>query len=276
MSGNAGLTRINIDTGTIGDGDSIAAYVTDAAGALITSTLVGGTQQSLDVNVTQSALPTGAATETTLASVLTAIGALEKADGAAWSAGTMGIESLAVRKDASGPLTGVADGDWSPLQVDANGQLKVAASITIGDNHLEDAAASSGDTGSFSLSVRNDAQATTPASANGDYQQFSTDLKGALYTKNINAISNLQQIVTVGTSAVALPTTPLTNRASMFIQMLSAGQLYLGSATVTNSGATRGLQLGNGGYVALDAGPANLVYGIANAAAKDVVVWEFA
>lgn len=276
MTNVAGKTRILVDTGSVADGDSIASYLTDAAGALLTSTLVGGTQQSLDVNVTQSALPTGAATETTLASVLTAIGALEKADGAVWSAGTMGIESLAVRKDASGPLTGVADGDWSPLQVDANGQLKVAASITIGDNHAEDAAHVSGDIGSFSMSVRNDAQATTPASANGDYQQLSTDLKGALYTKNIQAITNLQQVIAVGTSAVALPTAPLANRANMFVQMLSSGQLYLGSATVTNSGATRGLMLGNGGYASLDVGPANLVFGVCNAAAKDVMVWEFA
>lgn len=287
MSGNAGKTRILVDTTDVTAGDSIASYLTDAAGALLTSTLVGGTKQSLDVNVTQSALPTGAATEATLAtlateatlaSVLSAIGALEKADGAAWSAGTMGIETLAVRQDASGPLTGVADGDWSPLQVDANGALKVAGSfsVTPADNHAEDSAASSGDQGSFSLSVRNDNQATTPASANGDYQQFSTDLKGALYVKDIHAAGNLQQVVTVGTSAVALPTSPLANRASMFIQMLSGGSLYLGSSTVTNSGSTRGFMLGNGGYVNVDVGPANLIYGVANAAGKEVLVWEFA
>lgn len=272
MAGNAGKTRILVDTGTLADGDSIAAYLV-AGGTQLTAT---GT--SLDVNVTASALPAGAATEATLASVLTAVNALEQIDGAVWVAGTKGIESLAVRKDASGPLTGVADGDWSPLQVNSVGELKVAGSFTVtsADDHAEDAAAVSGDTGSFNLSVRNDAQATTPASTNGDYQQFSTDLRGALYTKQIQAITNLQQVITVGTTAVALPTAPLANRASMFVQMLSGGSLYLGSATVTNTGATRGFLLGNGGYASLDVGPANLVYGICNAAAKDVMVWEFA
>lgn len=276
MSGNAGKTQILVNTADVTQGDSIASYLTDAAGALLTSTLVGGTKQSLDVNVTQSALPSGAATETTLASILSELQATNFADGSVWAASSLGISALGVRKDSTGPLTGVADGDWTPMQFDSNGYLKVAATVTIGDNHAEDAAAVSGDMGSFMLSVRNDAQATTPASANGDYQQISTDLKGAVYTKQIYAGTNLQQIVTVGTTAVALPTAPLTNRASMFVQMLSGGSLYLGSATVTNSGATRGFKLGNGGYASLDVGPANLVYGVCDAAAKDVLVWEFA
>ena len=274
MSGSAGKTRILVDTAAIGDGDSIASYLVDAAGTLLTSTLVGA-DQSLDVNVTQSVLPAGAATETTLASVLTELQSITHAEDSAHSSGHAGIMSLAVRNDAGTSLVGT-DGDYAPLSVDANGNLRVTGSFTPGDNKAEDAAHASGDTGSFVLSVRNDNQATTFASASGDYAPFATDLKGALYTKNVYNASNLQQIVTVGTTAVALPGTPLTNRTSMFIQMLSSGQLYLGSATVTNSGATRGLQLGNGGYVAVDAGPSNLVYGIANAAGKDVMVWEFA
>lgn len=261
--GSAGKTKIAVDTGTLADGDSIAAYLV-AAGTQLTAT---GT--ALDVNFA------GGATETTLASILSEIAALSHAEDSAHSSGQIGFMPLAVRADSAGSLVS-ADGDYAPLQVDANGALRVNASVTIGDNKAEDSAHSSGDTGSFSLSVRNDNQATTFTSATGDYAPFATDAKGALYTKNVNNGSNLQQIVTVGTSAVALPTTALTNRTSLFVQMLSSGTLYLGSATVTNSGATRGLALGNGGYVSVDAGPSNAVYGIANAAGKDVAVWEFA
>jgi hypothetical protein len=269
MAGSAGKTRIAVDTGTLADGDSIAAYLV-AGGTQLTQT--GG---ALDVNVTASALPTGAATETTLASVLTELQALTFAEDSAHASGDLGIMGLAVRADSAGSLVS-ADGDYSPLQVDANGALRVNASVTIGDNQAEDSTHSSGATGSFVLSVRNDNQATTFTSATGDYSPFATDLKGAVYTKSVHAASNLQQIVTVGTTAVALPASPLANRTSMFVQMLSAGSLYLGSATVTNSGATRGLLLGNGGYVSVDVAPGNLVYGIANAAGKDVAVWEFA
>jgi hypothetical protein len=184
------------------------------------------------------------------------------------------VSALAVRNDATGPLTGVADGDFSPLQLDANGNLKISGAITIGGTYAEDSAHTTGQTGMFTMSVRNDNQSTTFTSATGDYAPFATDPKGALYTKNVNNVSNLQQVVSVGTTAIQLPASSLPNRTSMFIQMLSSGTLFLGSATVTNSGATRGLSIGNGGFVSLDAGPSNLVYGIASAAGKDVMVWE--
>jgi hypothetical protein len=58
--------------------------------------------------------------------------------------------------------------------------------------------------------------------------------------------------------------------------MLSGGQLYVGSATVTNSGATRGVKLGEGGFVTLDVGPGVSVFGVANAAGKEVAVLEMA
>lgn len=309
--GVAGITKVAIDLGSIGDGASIAAYLVDSAGTLLTSTLVGA-DQSLDVNVTASVLPTGAATETTLAAVLADTATIDSnialiladtngiladtatidsniasllsevqsitfAEDTAHTTGDFGIMGLAVRNDAGTSLVS-ADGDYSPLSVDSAGNLRVSGSLTVDEagDYAEDSAHVSGNVGYFNLAVRNDNQATTATSANADYSQFSVDDRGAMYVKDVSAKSNLQQIMTVGTSAVALPASPLSGRSSMFIQMLSAGQLYLGSATVTNSGATRGLQIGNGGFVNIDVGPANLVYGIASAAGKDVAVWEFA
>lgn len=269
----AGKTKIVFDSADLANSDQIGAN-TLAGGVVVSAT---GT--SMDVNVTGSALPTGAATETTLASLLSELQSITFAEDSAHSSGNAGIMGLAVRNDAGTSLVS-ADGDYSPLSVDANGNLRVSFSGTITANiegdYAEDDAHASGDRGIFQLAIRNNNQATTLTSADGDYSGVAVNAQGAQYVKDIAAISNLQQIVTVGTSAVALPASPLANRSSMMIQMLSGGQLYLGSATVTNSGATRGFMIGNGGFVSLDVGPANLVYGIANAAGKDVLVWEFA
>lgn len=273
MSGSAGKTKISVDTATLADGDSIAAYLV-AGGTQLTAT---GT--SLDVNVTASALPTGAATEATLASLLSEVQGITHAEDSAHSSGHMGVMGLAVRNDAGTALAGT-DGDYIPLSTDSSGNLRTTISGTIVANiegdYAEDDAHVSGDRGIFTLGVRNDNQVTSLTSADGDYSGYAVDAKGTQYVKQVYNTSNLQQIVTVGTTAVALPTTPLTNRTSMFVQMLSIGTLYLGSATVTNTGATRGFALqGIGAYASIDAGPNNAVYGIANAAGKDVLVWEF-
>lgn len=270
---SGGKTKITVDTSAIVDGDSIASYLVDAAGTLITSTLVGGAQ-SLDVNVTQTVLASDAATETTSAAILAELESISHAEDAAHVSGDAGVMSLAVRNDAGTALS--ADGDYTPLSTDATGALRTTTTINFPGDYAEDSAHVSGDVGIFGLSIRNDNQGTTFTSASGDYSGQAVDDRGAMWTKSTNARSNLQQIVTVGTTALPLPASPLTNRSSMFIQMLSSGQLYLGSATVTNTGATRGLQLGNGGFVTVDVAPGNLVYGIASAAGKEVAVWEFA
>ena len=269
----AGKTKIVFDSADLANSDQIGAN-TMAGGVVVTAT---GT--SMDVNVTGSALPTGAATETTLASVLSELQGLSHAEDAAHVSGDLGIMGLAVRNDAGTSLVS-ADGDYSPLSLDSAGALRVSFAGTITANiegdYEEDSAHVSGDRGLFSLGVRNDAQAATATSANGDYSQISVNGKGAMYVKDIANGANLQQVITVGTTAVQLPALSLANRSSMMIQMLSGGQLYLGSSTVGNSGATRGFLLGNGGFVSLDVGPACAIYGIANAAGKDVMVWEFA
>mgnify|MGYP007073184694 CR=1 FL=1 len=74
--------------------------------------------------VASSALPTGAATESSLATVA----ALSRAEDAAHSDGHTGVMALAVRKDTSSTGIG-ADGDYVPLAVDANGRLYVTAPL---------------------------------------------------------------------------------------------------------------------------------------------------
>lgn len=81
-------------------------------GKAATGTSLGGGKYGLDIN-----LPPGAVSIN--GSVVI---------GTPNAPGDSGLTSLSVRKDSSGPLTGVADGDYTPLIVDANGDLKVSAS----------------------------------------------------------------------------------------------------------------------------------------------------
>lgn len=75
-----------------------------------TGTSLGGGKYGLDVS-----LPPGAVTVSGGANT-----------GSAFGAADPGLVTLSVRHDASGALTGVADGDVTPLQVDSLGQLKVS------------------------------------------------------------------------------------------------------------------------------------------------------
>lgn len=215
MSSLIGKYQIAANPASLTDGDSIASYLVDSAGALLTSTLVGGSQQSLDVNVTQSALPAGAATETTLAAILADLAALSKADSSAHTTGDKGVMSLAVRNDAGGSLV-AADGEYAPLQVDAAGNLRVSGTIVVTDaaEYNEDAPATSGDKGIFTLLVRQDTLATS-TSTDGDYGAFKSNALGELYTHDTSALA---QLVSANSSLSTIATntgTTATNTGSI-------------------------------------------------------------
>lgn len=84
---------------------------------------------------------------TTLDSIESEIQSITHAEDAAHSSGDSGVMSLAVRADADGTLADT-DGDYAPLQVDADGKLKVATTIApIGSEAytVTDALAAAGD-----------------------------------------------------------------------------------------------------------------------------------
>jgi hypothetical protein len=369
MSSLLGKYKIAVDTADLANGDSIASYLVDGAGNLLTSTLVSG-DQALDVNVVQSALPTGAATETTLASVLSELQALSHAEDAAHTSGDLGVMSLAVRNDAGTALA--ADGDYIPLSTDANGNLRVAGTFTVdfSFDYAEDSAHTTGDIGAFTLAVRRDTR-TSGVSADGDYASFNVNSVGELYVKdtdvataltaanasldaieasvasidtdtssiitelqtanttlssiladtatidsnlasltkaedavhasgdngiqalavrrdtsgsnasasgdytslqtwsegslkvvdNANA-SILQQQISVTSTAAAVPATALANRRSLMIQNTGNASVFVGSATVTTSGATAGIEVPKGGFIELECGPAVSVFAV--------------
>lgn len=376
MASLIGKSKISIEVGALADGDSIASYLTDAAGNLLTSTNVGG-KQSLDVNVTQSALPSGAATEVTLAAILadtatidsqtlttsTTLTALSKAEDAAHVSGDRGIMSLAVRNDAGASMVS-ADGDYAPLQVDATGALRVTGLLDIinGSEYAEDSVAISGDIGNSVLLVRQDVLAAS-TSASGDYGAFKSNALGELYTHDSDAkvelvaanvtlaailadtatidsqtlstsnslialskaeddvhasgdkgiqalavrkdssgssaangdytsiqtwsegsvkvvdVSNaaiLQQRVAVTTTAAAVPAVALANRRSIMIQNAGIASVFVGSATVTASGVTTGIEIAKGSFIEMVAGPAVSVFVVAGVGSINVNVLETA
>lgn len=375
MSAFSGLTNIQVNTGSLADGQSIAAYLTDAAGALLTSTL-NGAKQSLDVygadawaentahvlgsigsfslavrqdvegtiatadgnyaplqvdtlgrlrvnadinvnndfvyaedaaavsgnlgasilSVRQNTLATDTSadgdysfikstalgevyvfdttthtglttvnstlgtTNTTLASILTDLNNLSHAEDAAHVSGDIGMLPLAVRNDTPGSLVS-ANGDYAPLQVDATGNLRVVGSFTFGGEYAEDSASASGDTGLFALGIRRDTTGTN-TSASGDYSEIQTWSNGELKVVDIANLAILQQQVSVTNTAAAVPATPLANRKVLLLQNTGANKLYIGSATVTTSGVTTGIELPANNVMELEVGPAAVVFAV--------------
>jgi len=158
------------DANTITDSDSVGAYVRSSDGTLITSTTDGGAER-LDVN-----------TE------------LGHSEDAAHVSGDTGVMALVVRSDAGGSLVDT-DGDYSALQVDATGALRVNATVNVDANsdYAEDSAHVSGDIGGFVLAVRQDTLASS-VSADGDYGSFKLDSVGSLYTRDSIAAGILTTI----------------------------------------------------------------------------------
>lgn len=113
VSGDSGTmalaVRSDTKASTAGTDGDYAALIQDADGDLyVSDTVAQGSLASLD----------------------TSIGNLEHAEDSAHSSGDSGVMSLAVRADSDGSLVS-ADGDYAPLQVDADGKLKVVGSFGV-------------------------------------------------------------------------------------------------------------------------------------------------
>lgn len=90
--------------------------------------------------------------------------------------GDPGVAILAVRRDAAS--AGGADGDYVNLSTDSTGALRVTGGGG-GTQYAEDAAHTTGDTGTMALGVRRDAN-TSLVGTDGDYAPFQVDANGGL------------------------------------------------------------------------------------------------
>lgn len=325
-----GLHNIQINTSSLADGHSIAAYLTSAAGTLLTHTTVGS-KQALDVlegasHVSTTAYSSGtdylsgmgvvdsngnwvpftlnAAGELPVSATVNFAG--DYATGSAHTSTDVGLYGLTVRRDTRAVDSGVADGDYASFSVNATGELWTkdadvlaqlvlikgdTASIvtntgttatntgTIATNtgttatntgntattlsnlsKAEDAAHASGDQGIQALAVRKDSQGSN--AADGDYTSLQTWSEGSLKVVDVANGALLQQQVTVGATAAAVPTSPLANRKTLMLQNVSNKPCWIGSSSVTISGATTGIQLSGNSFIELEVGPAVSVYAI--------------
>ncbi len=310
----SGLYNIAINTASLQDGHTIAAYLTSASGTLFTNTTIGA-KEHLDTK-----------------------SAAEILDSAAYATGVDYLQGIGVVNSA---------GNWVPFTLNAFGELPVATTIDMPGDYAEDAAHVSGDIGLFNLSVRRDAR-SSGTDTNGDYAAFNTNAVGELWTKDADTLAELvlikgdtaaiasststtatntstiaatltalskaedavhvsgdlgiqalavrkdtqgsnaadgdytslqtwsegslkvvdtangsllQQQVIVANTATALPTTSLASRKTLRIQNSGAASFWVGSTTVTTSGATAGIEIPKASFVELEVGPAVTVYG---------------
>lgn len=106
----------------------------------------------------------------------------------------------------------------------------------------------------------------------GSTNRAVVDANGNLSTKLSGLKSGLKNsTVSVGTTAVALPTTPLTGRSSVIVQNLGANPVYLGDSAVTTA---NGLQVPSGQSVSLDLSDNVVLYGRAGTGTNDVRILE--
>lgn len=202
------LDKVLFDPAAADDTHNVGAYVRSADGTLITHTTIG-LIEALDVNIA------GASN----------LGIFD--EDSAHNSGDKGQHVLAVRNDTPGSLVS-ADGDYAPLQVDADGRLRVFASLDSASvaEKAEDAAHVSGDVGSFSLAVRQDTPASS-TSADGDYQAFKSDAQGRLWV-NDSPVTGNYGAVSVGDTATDLFATDLANRKFVIIQNVGNKSIWVG------------------------------------------------
>lgn len=357
MAGSlSGIYKIAVNTASLTDGASIASYLTDAAGNLLTSTAIGGKQRldGIDAasHVDGAAYAAGVDYLSSMGAVdesgnwqplnINAAGALivsasvsfpsDYAEDSAAASGDIGSFSLLVRQDTLAASTST-DGDYGAFKSNALGELYVhdtsalaelvlikgdtasivtssgttasnttaiaastasidTKSTTIASNtgttatntgtiastltalsKSEDVAHSSGDQGMQALAVRKDAQGTN-VSTDGDYSSLLTWSEGSLKVIDIANGAALQQRISVATTATALPTAALANRKSLMIQNAGSASVWVGSATVTASGATTGIEVPKGGFMEFEVGPAVTMYAIAASGTVTANVFE--
>jgi hypothetical protein len=109
---------------------------------------------------------------------------LGKAEDAAHTTGDVGVMALAVRFDAGGAIAGT-DLDYSPLQVDASGALRITGGGG-GTEYTEDVAAAADPVGGAVVLVRKDTPATVTTTDGDNVAQRGTNY-GAAYCQIVTS-----------------------------------------------------------------------------------------
>lgn len=181
----------------------------------------------------------------------------------------LGTMALVVRADAPGASVGT-DGDYSPLQVDATGQLRVGGAAPTGLGKAQNAIAAGGDVGVPALAIRNDSPSSGVVV--NDYDVLKSDSSGRLHTRALTGggTSGTTTVVAVGAASTSLVVGPAPTMACATIQNRGPGPLYIhvgvGPALATN------FFLANGDREQFFCSPGVGIFGISNAAGASAVV----
>ena len=224
--------------------------------------LVGGdASNGLDVDVTRSALPTGASTsanQTTIIghldgveSLLTtidadtgAVAAAVKTEDAAHASGDTGVMALAVRQDANTSLVS-ADGDYAPLQVDSTGSLKVAIVSGAGSGGTSAADGATFTRNTTSLTpVGAAVESSAPTLTNGDVAALSQDTSGNLrvrvaaggiagVTEDTASADGAEGVLAMAVRQDTLASNTSADGDYTWLKTTSAGRLYTSTAIDT-------------------------------------------
>ena len=231
--------RLIFDPSDSADSDNIGAYLRAGSdGDLLSSTNVSG-KEGLDINIINASV-------------------------------TVTATDFDIRD-----LTHVSDsvkvGDGTDfLSVNADGSINV----NLTDDGVADDAADSGNP----LKVGGKAYASLSADPvdDGDRANLAQDIYRRVYIHDGAHMSVASAKVTVGATAVALPTSALAGRTRIMIQNISSNPVWIGPSGVTTSGATTGILVSKSSTLSLEAGENVALYAIAAGAGNDVVVFEMA
>lgn len=181
-SGGA-LTALQLIDNPVGSSTGGSAGTSSAlAGGIYNSTpptLTNGQQAGLQLTSSGALIVSGAGGTT-----------VQYLEDAAHSSGDQTVFVGAIRRDTTPTSSSGAAGDYSAINVDANGRLYTQAvlynssgtELSLAGDKAEDSAHSDGDSGPPILSVRRDTAATSAGSA-GDYATVNTDSLGRLWTR---------------------------------------------------------------------------------------------
>lgn len=256
VSGDVGLFQLAVrrdarDSGVDTDGD-YASFNVNANGELYTYDQ-DGLAQLVAANSSLDAIEASVASiDVDTSSIITELQAANTSLDAIES----DVDAIRVEQADQGVTLDAILADTATIDTNVAALLLEVQNLSF----AEDAPHTTGDMGIQALAVRKDSSGSN--AANGDYTSFQTWSEGSLkVVDNANA-SMLQQQVSVANTATLLPATPLANRRSILIQNTGSVSFWVGSATVTASGATAGIEVPKGGHIELECGPAVSVYGI--------------
>lgn len=110
-------------------------------------------------------------------------------------------------------------------------------------------------------------------SADGDKANGISDLYRRQFINDAPNIGVNNESVTVGVTAVALPTTALAGRTRMMVQNVGTKSIFIGDGSVTTA---NGIEVSKGGTLSLEVGEGVSLSAISGTAGQDVRVFELA